>query len=203
MSGGQIQLQHLFHRRWTIPVLAELHRARGSKLVTLVSRTGASRKAIQETLVDLMKLGLVMRNPGYGHPLRPEYLLTTWAMQSGAAFVALHDVLLEKGLLDAGLKKWSMPVLAAAAGVAGGVRFSALRTGLEGITDRALTLALKDLQQAGLVTRLVLDSYPPTTLYQATGEAGPVVAAIAGLLGEFPSPPAGTEGKARKRRASG
>jgi DNA-binding HxlR family transcriptional regulator len=199
-----IPLHTLLERRWALPVLAELHRSRGAKFVTLVARTGASRKAIQAALAALLKLGLVMRNPGYGHPLRPEYLLTTRALQSGAQFLALHDTLAAQGILEAALKKWSLPVLALVGRVqngAGGARFSEIRDALD-VTDRALTLALKDLQRAGLVTRLVLDSYPPTTLYQATGHAAPVIAALDSLLGEYPCPPAGAE-RSRRRSASG
>jgi DNA-binding HxlR family transcriptional regulator len=183
-----------------LPVLAELHRGRGCKFVTLVSRTGASRKAITETLGALVNLGLVMRNPGYGHPLRPEYLLTTRAMQSGPAFMMLYDLIRQLGLADAALKKWSLPVLLRTSQAGSGARFSVLRSDLAAITDRALTLALKDLRAAGLVTRLVLDSYPPTTLYQATAASWPIVGALEQLLGEFPNPPAGAE---NRRRALG
>lgn len=201
MNLRPLQLPDLFHRRWMLPVLAELHRSEGCKFITLVHRTGASRKAITDTLGALIKLGLVMRNPGYGHPLRPEYLLTARAMQSGPALLVLYDLLAAHALRDTALKKWSLPVLLMAAGEAGGVRFSTLRSALPGITDRALTLALKDLISAGLIARLVLDSYPPTTLYQPTAAAHPVIAALVRLLGEFPCPPAGAEG--RRRAASG
>ncbi len=196
-----IPLPTLLERRWSLPVLAELHRAKGAKFVTLAARTGASRKAIRDTLAHLARLGLVMRNPGYGHPLRPEYLLTTRALQIGPRFQDLHDTLAAHNLLDAALKKWSLPVLSLVSRTHGGARFSELRTSLD-ITDRALTLALKDLQRINLITRLVLDAYPPTTLYQATGRAAPVVAALETLLGEFPCPPAGAE-RSRRRSASG
>jgi DNA-binding HxlR family transcriptional regulator len=183
-----------------LPVLAEIQRGRGSKFVTLVHRTGASRKVITDTLAALVRLGLVMRNPGYGHPLRPEFLLTTRAMQSGPALLALYDLLTVHALRDTALKKWSLPVLFKASQESGGARFSTIRSELPTITDRALTLALKDLQRAGLIARLVLDSYPPTTLYQPTASARAVIAALEQLLGEFPCPPAGAE---RGRRAVG
>jgi DNA-binding HxlR family transcriptional regulator len=36
------------------------------------------------------------------------------------------------------------------------------------VTPRALALALKDLQAAGLVERRIEDAYPPRALYVAT-----------------------------------
>ena len=44
------QLVDLFHHRWTIPTIAELHRTGGAKLVTLVSRLAVSRGALRQTL---------------------------------------------------------------------------------------------------------------------------------------------------------
>ena len=48
------------------------------------------------------------------------------------------------------------------------LRFSELRERLEGISPRALTLALKELEAAGVVERRVTDDYPPATIYRLT-----------------------------------
>jgi DNA-binding HxlR family transcriptional regulator len=176
-----------------LPILAELQRDQGCTLTTLLHRTGAPRQVIDETLRTLIRLGLVMRNPGLGNLLHPEYLLTPRAVRAGPTLLALYDFLTRHALRDTALKRWSLPVLLRTGLEPGGVRFSALREALPPITDRALALALKDLQSAGLITRLVLDSYPPTTLYQSTPAAGPVVDALRALLEEFPFPPAGAE----------
>ncbi len=50
----------------------------------------------------------------------------------------------------------------------GSRRFPTLRASLPGATPRALTLALKDLDGAGLVQRRVTDDYPPATVYRLT-----------------------------------
>ena len=70
------RLTALFRRRWACPVIAELHRSDGAKFVTLVNRLGSNPAAMRTTLDDLLELGWIRRNPGYGHPMRPEYLLT-------------------------------------------------------------------------------------------------------------------------------
>jgi len=103
----------------------------------------------------------VARNPGYGHPLRPEYVLT----RSGEAAARRCARLLDGVHEDVLLRKWSLPVLAALDRPA---RFSELRATLPGVTPRALALALKDLEAADLVERRIEDAYPPRAVYSAT-----------------------------------
>ena len=62
--------------------------------------------------------------------------------------------------------------------------YSELREALEGISPRALTLALKDLESAGLVARRVTDDYPPATVYRLTRSGRP----LAGLLRQVTAP---------------
>ena len=156
----------LCHHRWSAPVLAELGRTRGARFVVLVNRLGVGRASLQRTLAALVELGLVRRNPGYGHPLRPEYLLTPEGEEAASRCERLLAAVDGKtGVL---LRKWSLPVLVA---LRGNSRFSELREALPGITARALALALKDLERTGLVTRRVEETYPPSTLYAATAEA--------------------------------
>lgn len=160
------ELIALCHHRWSPPVLAELGRTRGARFVVLMNRLGVGRASLQRALAALIELGLVRRNPGYGHPLRPEYVLTPEGEEAAARCARLLAAVDGKaGVL---LRKWSLPVLAA---LRGNTRFSELREALPGITARALALALKDLERAGLVTRRVEETYPPSTVYAATAEA--------------------------------
>lgn len=156
----------LFHHRWAVPILAELHRSKGAKFVTLVRRLGLSRDSLRHTLIALTEQGWVRRNPGHGHPMRPEYLLTTGGTKLGPWCVRLITVLRSLELEDVGLKKWSMPVALALS--SGRVRFSELRAKLPDSTARALALTLKTLQSAGVVERVILDDYPPATYYRLT-----------------------------------
>jgi len=61
-------------------------------------------------------------------------------------------------------------------------RFSKLRASVAA-SPRALTLALKELQAAGLVRRRVSAGYPPAVAYEATPAAAALVS-IAQRLGE-------------------
>src|SRR5262245_29802381 len=94
----------LFHNRWSVPILAELHRQRGSRFVTLARTLGMSRESLRRTLAALIESGLVGRNPGYGHPLRPEYVLTTRGERVAARGEPLVRLLRELGLEEVGLK---------------------------------------------------------------------------------------------------
>jgi DNA-binding HxlR family transcriptional regulator len=98
--------------------------------------------------------------------MRPEYLLTAPGRKLGAWCDRLISVLQTLGLEDVALKKWSMPVALALS--SGRVRFSELRAKLPSSTARALALALKTLQSAGVVERVILDDYPPATFYRLT-----------------------------------
>ena len=163
------ELIALFHHRWAAPVLALLAIRGGGRFVELQRKLGVGSESLRRALQALIEEGHVVRNPGYGHPLRPEYVLT----RSGRP-VARRCYRLLRALgprVDVGLKKWSMPVLAA---LEGATRFTDLREALPGITPRALTLALKDLQAVGLVEREVVDDYPPTTIYRPTAAGRPI-----------------------------
>jgi DNA-binding HxlR family transcriptional regulator len=172
----------LFHNRWSVPILAELHRQRGSRFVTLARTLGMSRESLRRTLAALIDGGLVGRNPGYGHPLRPEYVLTRAGEALAHGCSPLVEELRRSGLEDVGLKKWSMPVVFALA--EGPQRFSELRDLLTGISPRALALALKDLEAAGLVDRRVTDDYPPATVYRLTGSGRPFAALLRRVTSE-------------------
>lgn len=62
--------------------------------------------------------------------------------------------------------KWSVLVVATLRD--GPQRFSELRRGIEGISQRMLTLTLRGLERDGLVTRTVTPSIPPRVDYELT-----------------------------------
>jgi DNA-binding HxlR family transcriptional regulator len=160
----------LFHHRWAAPVLAELDRQKGSRFAALAGVLGLGRESLRRTLDALIALGLVAKNPGYGHPLRPEYVLTERGVRVATRCRRLLDAVGDER--EIALRKWSLPVLVA---LRHARRFSELREELPGITPRALALALKDLQAAGLVERHVdEEAYPPTVAYAATPAAHPL-----------------------------
>lgn len=164
------RLMALFRRRWACPVLAELHRARGAKFVTLVNRLESNQGAIRLTLDTLIELDWVRRNPGYGHPMRPEYILTAKGERLGPTCELLDGALAGLGLHAAGLRKWSMPVLYVVG--EGPTRFSQIPRALRDATDRAVSLTLKELSGAAMVARTLVEGPPPGSVYGATARGG-------------------------------
>lgn len=169
----------LFHRQWAVRVLVELQRSHGAKFVTLHGRLGVGRATLRATLDDLIAEGWVLRNPGHGHPMRPEYLLTAAGAHLAPCLGRLLGTVRRLDIEPIAFRKWTLPVT----WVLGDAphRFGELRRRLPGITPRALTLSLKDLEVGRLVRREVLDDYPPVTSYSLDRRARPVYRALVPL----------------------
>jgi DNA-binding HxlR family transcriptional regulator len=157
----------LSRRRWALPILAQLAATGGSRFVPLANQLGLSRDALRQTLDALTEAGLVRRNPGYGHPTRPEYVLTDKGRHVAPSCARILRELRRGGTEDVVLKKWSMPILLALDREA---RYTELRRRV-GATPRALTLALKELIAHGLVERRVQEGFPPSTTYVLSQES--------------------------------
>jgi DNA-binding HxlR family transcriptional regulator len=168
-DNGPEGLAALLHHRWALPVLALLQQSAGAKYVTLQVRLGVSRDSLRRTLDALMADGLVMRNPGYGHPLRPEYVLTPAGKRLAPAGVKTMALLARAAAEEVGLRKWSLPVVLAIGN--GHRRFSDLRAALPATTARALTLTLKLLVAERLIERCVVDEHPPRSEYRLTARS--------------------------------
>ena len=103
----------LVHNRWNISIIAALERSAGAKFVTLANSLGLSRSSLTRCLESLIGQGLVRRNSGYGHPLRPEYLLTDEGKRIGPECMKLIEILDDQGLESFAWRKWTLPLIAA------------------------------------------------------------------------------------------
>ncbi len=91
---------------------------------------------------------------------------------------APHSVLQRLG------DRWTILVMSHLA-VAPGyrLRFSALKTGIEGITQRMLTLTLRNLERDGLLVRHFFPEMPPRVEYELTAMGASMLPALEGFTG--------------------
>jgi DNA-binding HxlR family transcriptional regulator len=84
-------------------------------------------------------------------------------------------------------KKWTLRILGHVA-VFGHDRFNELRTALPGIAPKVLARELRDLQESGLLTRVVSGTNPKRVRWQLTergGEAVPILLLMAGFASKY------------------
>ena len=157
------KLKKFFHHRWNAPILSAFHTAgTGMRFVVLVNQLGISRDSLSNSLNSLLELDLIARNAGYGHPLRPEYILT----EAGSTTAALCHLYTRADSSESiHLRKWTAPILLVCHEHRN--RFNDIRAALE-VTPRALTQALKLMEDHSFILRNVDAGYPPTTSYQLT-----------------------------------
>ncbi len=153
----------LVHRRWNIPILAELHTQRGAKFISLANALDVGRASLSASLNDLIDLRLVARNTGHGHPMRPEYLLTEAGRKVGERCSELMQGFRTATDIDLALRKWTLPIVATIGDDI--CRFSDVKNALRTATPRAITLALKAMSEHNWLRRTVIDDYPPTAGY--------------------------------------
>lgn len=156
-------------RAWAIPILAHLHAGVAGRQAPLLAATGASRTAFAQSMDHLISIGLLERNPGYGHPLRPEFRLTKPGLAAAAIANRIQSVTAEEDQ-DLLRRSWTLPVLTA---LHGPRRFNDIKRNLRTITDRALSQSLKTMEVRDWVQRNVDEAArPPRTIYRAvnTGE---------------------------------
>ena len=158
------ELVNITSKAWALTVLALLHSGVPGRQAPLLKASGAGRTAFTQSLDHLVEIGLLERNPGHGHPLRPEFRLT--AAGKPAAALA-HRILVDAGPGDPTLlrRTWTVPILVS---LHRPRHFSEIKGDLPVITDRALSQSLKSMEALDWVQRSVDDAArPPRPLYRA------------------------------------
>ncbi len=162
--------------RWMAAVLADLAAQRGGRFIVLLNRLALPRDTLARTLDAAQVLGWVMRNPGHGHPLRPEYILTDEGARIAEIAARQLSAQAQVGLMPGALTRWGLPILYSLD--AGFERFNDVSRALAPATPRALSQGFRTLATHDLITRALIDDYPPISLYRLT-ENGRVLARAA------------------------
>ncbi len=169
----------LFHHKWSSAILAEMAKTGGARGVVLRQRLGASQQAISAALARLIEMGLVTQNPGYGHPLRPEYVLTPEGQAAAAACARIVSATARLGVPELAGFKWHLPILWTLG--EGPLRFREIARRSRPITDRSLSQSLTLLTDAELVRARLLDVRPPAPAYEALPRARNLIRALTDL----------------------
>ena len=163
-------------RAWAMPILSYLHDGVPGRQATLLAATGASRTALTQSMEHLIKSGLLERNPGYGHPLRPEFRLTTLGARAAVIANKVQSVSADEDqeLLR---RSWTLPILTS---LHTSSHFNDIKRNLQTITDRALSQSLKSMEERDWVQRSVNNTArPPRSIYNAVNTGG-IISKIAG-----------------------
>lgn len=171
-------LRMLTANRWAMPVMALLSRENGSRFAVIAARFGLSSHSLTRCLQHLRDCGWVAPNPGHGHPLRPEYVLTEAGLAAGGACERIMASREKLGLEAADLPRWGLPVVAGLG--PDWTRFGMLQSRLAPVTPRALSLTLQGMIGQDLVKRRLEDRFPPVPLYGLSGRGQDLAGAMLG-----------------------
>lgn len=161
------EIAALGQSRWAVLLLADIAAHRGARFVELLHRLAIPRDSLARTLDWAKGQGWVMPNPGYGHPLRPEYILTAEGERVAKAACAIEAAQGRIGLGPGALTRWGLPLICSID--RGHNRFNALLRALRPATPRALSQGLRRLSDHELIQRELIDAYPPASQYRLTG----------------------------------
>jgi DNA-binding HxlR family transcriptional regulator len=169
-------LRRLVAGRWLVPLLALIGTEDGARFAAMLARLGMSRSVLAASLAHLQDAGWLRRNPGHGHPLRPEYILTLPGEPVAAFCIKVMAERDRLGLEPGQMPRWSLPLISTLA--RDRARFSNLRTSLMPVTPRALSLTLKQMLSVDLIDRTLEDEFPPIAIYGLTGRGARLAAAM-------------------------
>ncbi len=165
-------LVKLCSRRWCLTALALIASGVHTRVSPVAHAAGCGRTAMTASFERLLELGLMVRSPGHGHPLRPEFMLSTEGREIAKWALQLETRIVDNVDRRRVRRAWALPILSE---LHEPRRFNELRKALKPITDRALTLALTDCVDAGWIERIVdADTSPPAVSYRAIGKGAEI-----------------------------
>lgn len=155
----------LSSRAWSFNIMAALAAGTPGRQAMLLEVTGAGRTALTASLTHLIDIGLIERNPGHGHPLRPEFRLTVQGKAVAAAALRITSLVGDPSEAALIRRSWTIPILA----VTGKPRyFGEIRQVLGVVSDRTLSGALRSLEEREWLQRCVdITGRPPRPTYEA------------------------------------
>ncbi len=143
-------LVNLTSRAWSLNILASIHSGVPARQAPLLAATCASRTSFANSLKHLVELNLLERNPGHGHPLRPEFRLTATGIKAATIADRITNAVPNDTEFALLRRSWTVPILALTDRPQ---RFSGMKSSLIRITDRALSSSLHQLEERDWIQR--------------------------------------------------
>ena len=143
-------LVNISSKAWALKILALLDSGVAGRQAPLLAATKATRPAFAASLKHLHALNLLEKNPGHGHPLRPEFRLSLQGIEAAAMAGRVLKAAPDDAALAILKRTWSVPILAIAQAP---TRYSSIKTRLGKITDRALSQSLYFLEERDWLAR--------------------------------------------------
>jgi DNA-binding HxlR family transcriptional regulator len=167
-------LVNITSRAWALPILASLNDGIPCRQAPLLTATGASRTAFAQSMDHLISIGLLERNPGYGHPLRPEFRLTPQGKTAAVLASKIQRLSREdeQYLLR---RSWTVPVLATLHRPS---QFTEIKRCLLTISDRALSQSLQSMEERLWVLRSVDEAARPPKPIYSTINTGAMISKV-------------------------
>lgn len=169
-------LVNITSKAWALKILALLHSGVPGRQAPLLAATKASRSSFAASLSHLAQLGLLEKNPGHGHPLRPEFRLTETGAMAAAVAHRIMQIAPDDDAFTILRRSWAVPILAVTKSPE---RFSNIKSGLGKITDRALSQSLCALEdRAWLKREIDVSQRSPFPTYHAANAGRKISQAI-------------------------
>lgn len=145
-------LVNISAKAWALKILALLDSGVPGRQAPLLAATNASRPAFATSLYHLVDLKLLEKNPGHGHPLRPEFRLTPQGVIAASVAGQIINAAPDEEAFAILKRSWSVPILVIAGTP---TRYSTIKNGLGNITDRALSQSLYFLEESDWLERKI------------------------------------------------
>lgn len=169
-------LVNLTSKAWSLKILALLHAGVPGRQAPLIASTNATRSAFAASLAHLIQLGVLEKNPGHGHPLRPEFRLTAKGVEVAAMAHRILQAVPDEDGFTIVKRSWAVPILAVTDKPR---RFSTIKSGLRTITDRALSKSLGLLEDQEWLRRDIdVSQRSPFPIYRAVNTGRDINRAI-------------------------
>jgi DNA-binding HxlR family transcriptional regulator len=173
-------LVNITSRSWCLTILKLMNEGTAGRQAPLLAQSGASRTSFAHSMSHLVALNLIERNPGHGHPPRPEFRLTVSGHKYAQLAKMIADTFPETHTPALLRRAWSIPILAASHAPR---RFVEIKGQLPAITDRALSQSLQKLEtQQWMARRIDETSHPVRPYYQAINEGRDISNAVSQLI---------------------